>query len=38
MDDSITNINVAEKVGYQAEVCDRSSKRLHELLVQYGVL
>ena len=38
IDDSIMNIHVAKQVGYQAEVCDRSSEKLREILVQYGVL
>jgi putative hydrolase of the HAD superfamily len=38
IDDLMTNVDGAKAVGYQAEICDRSSIRLREILVQYGVL
>jgi HAD superfamily hydrolase (TIGR01509 family) len=38
IDDLMTNVDGAKAVGYQAEICDRSSTRLREILVQYGVL
>jgi HAD superfamily hydrolase (TIGR01509 family) len=38
IDDLMTNVEGAKAVGYQAEFCDRSSTRLREILVQYGVL
>jgi putative hydrolase of the HAD superfamily len=38
IDDLLTNVEGAKAVGYQAALCDRSSTRLHAILVQYGVL
>lgn len=38
IDDLMTNVDGAKAVGYQAEICDRSSARLREILVHYGVL
>jgi putative hydrolase of the HAD superfamily len=38
IDDLMTNVDGAKAVGYQAELCERSSTRLREILVQYGVL
>jgi putative hydrolase of the HAD superfamily len=38
IDDMMTNVEGAKAVGYQAELCDRSSTRLREILVQYSVL
>jgi len=38
IDDLLTNVDGAKAVGYQAELCDRSSTRLRDILVQYGVL
>lgn len=38
IDDLMTNVEGAKAVGYHAEICDRSSTRLREILVQYGVL
>ncbi len=38
IDDLMTNVEVAKAVGYQAELCDRSSTRLRDILAQYGVL
>ena len=38
IDDLRTNIDGAKAVGYQAELCERSSTRLRDILVQYGVL
>jgi HAD superfamily hydrolase (TIGR01509 family) len=37
IDDLMTNVAEAKAVGYQAELCDRSSTRLRAILVQYGV-
>jgi HAD superfamily hydrolase (TIGR01509 family) len=38
IDDLMTNVDGAKAVGYQAELCERSSTRLRDILVQYGVL
>ncbi len=38
IDDLPTNVNGAKNFGYQAELCNRSSARLREILVQYVVL
>ena len=38
IDDLKTNVDGAKAVGYQAELCDRSSTRLRHILVQYGML
>jgi len=38
IDDLMSNVDGAKAVGYQAELCDRSSIRLREILEQYGVL
>jgi putative hydrolase of the HAD superfamily len=38
IDDLVPNVEGARAVGYHAEICERSSIRLREILVQYGVL
>jgi putative hydrolase of the HAD superfamily len=38
IDDLMTNVDGAKAVGYRAEICERSSIRLREILAQYGVL
>ena len=38
IDDLMTNVDGAKAVGYHAEICERSSTRLREILAQYGVL
>jgi HAD superfamily hydrolase (TIGR01509 family) len=38
IDDLMANVEGAKAIGYQAELCDRSSTKLREILVQYGVL
>jgi putative hydrolase of the HAD superfamily len=38
IDDLLANVEGARAVGLHAEICERSSTRLREILVQYGVL
>jgi putative hydrolase of the HAD superfamily len=38
IDDLMANVDGAKAIGYHAEVCERSSTRLREILAQYGLL
>ncbi|HEY7496548.1 MAG TPA: HAD-IA family hydrolase, partial [Candidatus Tectomicrobia bacterium] len=38
IDDLMANVEGAKAVGYHAEICERSSTRLREILAQYGLL
>jgi HAD superfamily hydrolase (TIGR01509 family) len=38
IDDLVANVEGARAAGYHAEICERSSTQLRDILVQYGVL